>query len=426
MNAYLDKLHMDWNLFSLQLVITFAHFLWQGTLVAIVLAVLLRALARDAAYARYVTSWIAFVLLPFFVVGTFLVVSCAGAPMIADQKRADRVTRFEETMPTSPVSSIPAGPTFPPMEEALANRPDEFAAGQASAASLNHSGTQPRQRLSVLLSMWSPYVSALYAVVTSAMLWRLGRSMQQCNRIKHSVTDLTDQRLLRIVSERARKMGLPRVPAIGFCDQVAVPVVVGMLRPLIVIPPAIHFRLSEAHLLAIIGHELAHIRRYDILFNLVQRIVEALLFFHPATWWISRHVSRERENCCDDLAAATAGRLSYVAALLQMAELCLGNDRPRRAMLATLSADGGRSSNLGARVRRLLGDQPSTHIAVSRSVTGTAVSIALLLIATLVAWGQNQVGDELATVDDPLKKHNVFAPEPTWYIKLAANEGASE
>jgi hypothetical protein len=121
-------------------------------------------------------------------------------------------------------------------------------------------------------------------------------------------------------------------------------------------------------LAAILSHEMAHIRRYDLIINLMQRIVEALLFFHPVTWWISRRIRIERENCCDDLAAAGCGRLTYAGSLLRMAELCAGIRGLKIApQLESLAADGGEGSQLGYRIRRLLGEVDSPRVSVTRN-----------------------------------------------------------
>jgi beta-lactamase regulating signal transducer with metallopeptidase domain len=78
--------------------------------------------------------------------------------------------------------------------------------------------------------------------------------------------------------------GLKRVPVVALCQRVSVPVVVGILKPMTLLPPALLCGLDPNQLAAILSHELAHIRRYDLIVNLLQRIVEALLFFHPVTW----------------------------------------------------------------------------------------------------------------------------------------------
>ena len=102
-----------------------------------------------------------------------------------------------------------------------------------------------------------------------------------------------------------------------------VPAVVGVLRPMILLPPSLLTGLSPTDVEAILIHELAHIRRWDLLINLAQRIIEALLFVHPVVWYISHRISVERENACDDLVLASGWSSSdYVGALLSMAELC--------------------------------------------------------------------------------------------------------
>ena len=62
--------------------------------------------------------------------------------------------------------------------------------------------------------------------------------------------------------------------------------------------------LTPRQVEAILAHELAHIRRHDYVVNLLQTVVETLLFYHPAVWWLSHRIRVERENCCDDLAVS--------------------------------------------------------------------------------------------------------------------------
>ena len=117
---------------------------------------------------------------------------------------------------------------------------------------------------------------------------------------------------------------------------------------------------------AVLLHELAHVRRYDLVANVLQRIVESLLFFHPAVWWLSRRVSLERENACDDLViCADCPPLKYADALLRVAELCAAvgripiTDQNRIARQTILAATGDDSSHFKRRVLRLLGKRRS-------------------------------------------------------------------
>ena len=108
---------------------------------------------------------------------------------------------------------------------------------------------------------------------------------------------------------------------------------------------------KSTHSHAILTHELAHLRRYDHLVNLLQRVVEALLFFHPAVWYVSRRISIERENCCDDLVlAAGAERLGYADSLVRVAELSRPGSAPVQSSAAILAAAGRHPSRLRRRI----------------------------------------------------------------------------
>ena len=133
-----------------------------------------------------------------------------------------------------------------------------------------------------------------------------------------------------------------------------VPAVVGWLRPLILMPVEALAGVPIEQVRALLAHELAHIRRHDYLVNILQSIVETLLFYHPAVWWVSQQIRAEREVCCDDWAvAATGDRLVYATALADI-------DSRRRAHIeAALAANGGSLVN---RIRRLLGaSQTASH-----------------------------------------------------------------
>src|SRR5438045_2418615 len=110
---------------------------------------------------------------------------------------------------------------------------------------------------------------------------------------------------------------------------VHVPAVLGCVRPVILLPASALTGLTPLQLEALLAHELAHVRRYDYLVNLVQSVIETLLFYHPAVWWISARVRDEREHCCDDLAVAVCGDPHfYASALLSMERLRVTTPTP--------------------------------------------------------------------------------------------------
>ena len=148
-----------------------------------------------------------------------------------------------------------------------------------------------------------------------------------------------------LVRRVAGRMALDRVVRVFESSAVAVPVMVGWIKPVVLLPAAALSGLTPTQVEALIAHELAHVRRHDYIVNLLQSLVETLLFYHPAVWWVSARVRAEREHCCDDLAVGVCDRLVYVTALADLAAMTAA---PRIALAAT---DG----SLVNRVRRLLG-----------------------------------------------------------------------
>ena len=143
------------------------------------------------------------------------------------------------------------------------------------------------------------------------------------------------------------------------------PVLIGYLRPAILLPLGCLTGLSAAQVECILLHELAHVARHDYVVNLLQSLVEGLLFYHPAVWWVSRVVRAERENCCDDRVVETMGDARAYAATLAVLE-------QRRAPAAALAANGG---NLMKRIRRLTTESRGAQTSVA-----PAASAAVLLV----------------------------------------------
>ena len=166
------------------------------------------------------------------------------------------------------------------------------------------------------------------------------------------------------------RLGLTRTVRLLESTRLQVPVVVGWLRPVLLVPTAVLGGLSPQQLEAVIAHELAHIRRHDYLVNLLQSAVETLLFYHPAVWWVSSAVRAEREHCCDDLAVVACGDAVLYARALTAIET-LRHEEMGVAMAIT-------GSPLLARVRRLLGAKPPTTAASSGWIVAllTAVMVS--------------------------------------------------
>ncbi len=164
-----------------------------------------------------------------------------------------------------------------------------------------------------------------------------------------------------------------------------IPMVVGVFRPVILMPIATMLGLTHNQLEAILIHELAHVRRYDNLANLLQRLVETVFFFHPAVWWVSNCIRTEREHCCDDTAAAGSDPKLYAGALAALEGL-------RSPSLASAATGGP----LLSRIRRLLaldragGRDGLSSFTVSK-LTGILVVLALAVFTLERAQSEDQI-----------------------------------
>ena len=177
------------------------------------------------------------------------------------------------------------------------------------------------------------------------------------------------QQALETLTLRMRTWRPVRVLISSFVD---VPTVIGWLRPAILIPVSALTGLPPEHMVALLAHELAHIRRHDYVVNFLQSIAEALLFYHPGVWWVSSQIRAERELRCDDIAVAACGGdvLTYARALAEVESF-----RPAHATTA-LAANGG---SLSSRIGRLIG-QP-WPLSQSLPGPGAAFSLAFLCLA---------------------------------------------
>jgi beta-lactamase regulating signal transducer with metallopeptidase domain len=182
------------------------------------------------------------------------------------------------------------------------------------------------------------------------------------------------------------KLGVSQSVRLVTSTLVRVPCVVGWVKPVILVPVATLAGLDTDELEMILVHELAHIRRHDTLINGIQVLVETLLFFNPAVWWISRQIRLERENCCDDLAATYAGdHVLYARVLTRLEEL--RGPSTGFAVAAT-------GSSLLQRVKRLTG------LSTDRKLMGGVGMTSTILLAIVIAFGFGMLGGAPTTLAD--------------------------
>jgi hypothetical protein len=216
----------------------------------------------------------------------------------------------------------------------------------------------------------------------------------------------------------ARRLKLARPVRVLQSLLAETPVVIGWLRPVVLLPVSVITGLLPAQLEAVLAHELAHIRRHDYLVNLFQVAVETLLFYHPAAWWMSRRIRLEREQCCDDVAVTISGdRYVYVESLAALEEV-------RTSGVLAVSASGSGRSQLLIRIQRLLGFRDDSPRRTARAIVAGAM--LLLTVATFAAIYEHTSSSTQTGTVEPLSQISVkfagLAPKDVRTLRFQARE----
>jgi uncharacterized protein (TIGR03435 family) len=322
---------------------TLLHFVWEGLLIAALYAVVRRwpGHAHRPPQFRYLLACAALALMAMAPVLTWIWIKPAAPEFVA--------ASF-----TAPLGSAGA----PAVRDVPATAPSDLA------------DTRPSPVLSWVVALW---ISG-----TVCFLIRLSGGWIVASSLRWRAAHAPASEWLRIFDSLRERMAVAYPVRLLVSAAAHAPAVVGWLRPVVLVPAGVFAGLPHEQIEALLLHELAHIRRHDYLVNMIQGIIEAALFYHPAVWWISAHIRTEREHCCDDLAVSITGdALTYVRALSEMAS---SGPSPFRAALA---ATGG---FLAHRVSRLIGE--TRPAPTSGSGPGIAGGMILLGIAAAAVFGQ--------------------------------------
>lgn len=316
------------------------HFLWQGTIVALIAASALRLMNRQSANARYLLACIFLLVLVAFPLATAWRAYEEG-PATALQQYPSQDTRRSASIDHTNTQSSWIEPVSQPELERI------------------HSALRPH--LPWFVGIWFAGVALLSI--------RLLVGWFAAQRLCRTASDASS-RWQRTLGNLSARMNLGARVRLLESSRVDVPMVIGWLRPVVLVPVAAMTGLTPMQLETILAHELAHIRRQDYLVNVLQSVVEILFFYHPAVWWLSNRIRLERENCCDDVAVSVCGNpLLYARALAELEEL-------RDAASPAVAVNGG---SLRERVTRLV-----SHPRIQCSYRWVAGVSILSLIAALV------------------------------------------
>ena len=208
----------------------------------------------------------------------------------------------------------------------------------------------------VVPSSWALYVFLVWALLASLGLARVALGLARLCKLRRSCRRVDPASLSPLLCDTLQGHRIGRTVELCVSDQIQSAAAVGLIKPAVVIPAWLLRELSAVDLNQILLHELAHLRRWDDWTNLLQKVVKALLFFHPAVWWIEQKMSLEREMACDDaVLAQTASPRAYAECLALLAEKSF-----LRRGVAFAQAAVGRVRHMSLRVARILdGNRPA-------------------------------------------------------------------
>jgi beta-lactamase regulating signal transducer with metallopeptidase domain len=233
-----------------------------------------------------------------------------------------------------------------------------------------------------LPSSWAFYFFAAWALIAAVSLARVGVSLWHLRALRKSCVAVEGVRLDAAMRETLSAGNARRV-SLCVSGQVQVPTAIGFFKPAVVIPAWLLDDLSGEELNQIVLHELAHLRRRDDWTNLIQKIVKALFFFHPAVWWIEKRLSLEREMACDDaVLAATAQPRAYAECLAHLAERIFVRGALVRRGIALAQAALGRVRHTSLRVAQIL--NPNRPRAAKQSWKTALSLMAVFVIGSVM------------------------------------------
>jgi beta-lactamase regulating signal transducer with metallopeptidase domain len=305
---------------------TLVHFWWQAAAIALIYWLSDAVLRKARSQTRYVLA-----------LGTMLLMFVSALATFA----------YEETRGDIGLSSSP-GAFSSPAVVAIGSSISSELAPLAGAKTVGAT----TQLVPLDLSRLLPWLDAAWLLGVACLSTRTIGGCRLIHRLRRSVLLQAPEAVCANFACVCERLGITRQVGLYISHHIQGPLTIGIVRSLVILPASALMALSPEQLEAVLAHELAHVRRADYFWNLIQTMVETLLFFHPAVWWLGGRLRQQRELCCDDVAVEScADPLVYATALLRLEER-----RSQRLSLA-MALDGHRPwSGLSLRIARILGE----------------------------------------------------------------------
>jgi len=366
------------------------HSLWQGLVVALLAVSVANLFGKNSSRIRYGVYVISLLAMVLSLCATYSLVD-VSSPAVVKKHVAE----------TAPIELGPSNDVFEgdlPETTRPSNLPSAESSSAMEAEEVPESTVPAKFQFSLDWQDYTPYLMSLYLLGVITMLGRLLLGLQGGQRLRKLSEPVEDSAILETLTRQAHALGLASIPAVAFCRQVMVPTVVGVFKPTILLPFSFVSGLSPQQVEMLVTHELAHIRRYDPFVNIVQRVIESVLFFHPAVWFISHRIRIERENCCDDVVLRMGGKASeYASSLVEIAQQTLRSASKQRLAAESVSATG-QPSRLGNRIRRLMGHSIGQQVRLRHTWVITlafAAVIGLGAVSYLESNAQDNNGQQM-------------------------------
>lgn len=356
------------------------HSLWQAALIGLVLATLLKLLSRAKPQSRY---FIACVALAAMII----------LPVIT--------TYFLHIRPTNPPDIIVED------DSAVAMSVDSNLQNTRVIGNEGIVGTQKNNWINrTITETWNtservenflPWLILLWLVGVVIYAIKLGGGLFCAANLRRLPVNAFNPVLDDLVNELTSRLSIKRKIKICESSLINVPMTIGWIYPLILIPPSSLLGLTPFQLQTIITHELIHIKRYDFLINFLQSVVETLLFYHPAVFWTSRKIREEREYICDDLTVALCkDSVGYARALTKVARF-----HSKAEQLVVAATSGG---ELKDRIYRLVSNSQNPGFSKNSILSNVWAIVVISLFLAVIFGGLKVLFNDKET---DLKKTSV-------------------
>lgn len=322
---------------------TLIHSLWQGATLAVLLALTLILLRRNSSRVRYFVATTALFTLMLATTITFIGIYQSG---------------------NNPATQVAPGAAA---TKNLGKLPLVQQIEVTSGKSLSFFSNYFNQHLPLIVTVWLLGVLVL-------MLRFLG-GFAYLQRLRHHQTSAVSTDWQAKTLAIADSLKIKKMVRLLESVMAKTPMVIGHLKPVILLPLGTIGGLSAKQVESILAHEMAHIARNDYLVNILQSVVEIFLFFNPAMWWMSARVREERENCCDDIALQlTNDHITLVKTLATLEEM-------RITAPQTAVALAGKKGGLVGRISRII-NSPRINATFSEGFVAALLMVGFLFLGS--------------------------------------------